>query len=56
MTKAEWTLWITSTFFQGIIAWEIIVEAIKMNQLRKKIEAQSKTMNKTKVQEAEVVA
>lgn len=27
MTKAEWTLWITSTFFQAVIAWQVIWDA-----------------------------
>lgn len=26
MTKAEWILWITSTLFQSVLAWQVIWE------------------------------
>lgn len=35
MTKAEWTLWITSTLFQAVIAWQVIWDAWQSTKHRK---------------------
>lgn len=36
MTAAEWTLWITSTAFQGIMAWFMIWEQRKVLKLKER--------------------
>lgn len=56
MTTAEWTLWITSTLFQGIMAYFMIWEQWKVLSLKERqikvIEQAQKTQQS---KEAEIV-
>lgn len=56
MTAAEWTLWITSTLFQGIMAYFMIWEQWKVLNLKERqikvIEQAQKTQQS---KEAEIV-
>ena len=53
MTKAEWILWITSTLFQGVIAWQVIWEHRTLRRMAKMTRQPS---NKVRSVEPEVVS
>lgn len=56
MTKAEWVLWITSTVFQGVIAWQVIWEHAQLRKVAKQsLAAQQRARSTARAVEPEVI-
>lgn len=56
MTAAEWTLWITSTVFQGVMAYFMIWEQWKIIRLKERqIKVVEKAQRAQQSREVEIV-
>lgn len=59
MTLSEWILWITSTLFQGVMAWFMIWNDYKLTKLKEQqielVKVANELQRKSRVVEPELV-